>query len=243
MVNPSACIIPPEIIGIPAEQSCTPIAVGQLFTSQLIAINDCGPNVTVIDIGTLPFAGVNQGNIIKQNSTTYYKSFSWTPTAAQLGYQIMCAMAYDRYVTRIPRMKNMNDFEIFSQYSQSSQYCFKFYVAQSASSGCPSEIINTTTIATTMSTTTVTTTMMITMTTTTMTITMTTTTMTITMTTTTVTTTETLVDIHIHTVNLMIDYVYLRTTPSNSPTTDTTSTITYVFNSVNKRKPYILHLI
>lgn len=105
MVSPSQCITPPDIIGIPVEQSCTPIAVGQGFSSQLIAINSCGANVTIIDIATLPFAGITQGSMVKQNSTTCYKSFSWTPTAAQMGYQIMCAMAFDRYATRTYRLR------------------------------------------------------------------------------------------------------------------------------------------
>ncbi|CAF5123073.1 unnamed protein product, partial [Rotaria sp. Silwood1] len=45
--------------------------------------------------------------------------FSWTPTAAQVGYQVVCAMAFD------------------SQDSQSSQYCFKFYVSVLGVCVCP----------------------------------------------------------------------------------------------------------
>ncbi len=97
VVNASSCTTPPEIIGIPPEESCTPVLVGQTFSSRLIAINSCGPSVSILDISTLSFAGDIQSNITELNYTTYYKSFSWTPTVAQLGYQVMCALAFDRY--------------------------------------------------------------------------------------------------------------------------------------------------
>jgi hypothetical protein len=96
VVNASSCAIPPEIVGIPPEESCTPVIVGQTFSSELIAINSCGPSVSILDISTLSFAGDIQSNITELNYTTYYKSFTWTPTAAQLGYQVMCALAFDR---------------------------------------------------------------------------------------------------------------------------------------------------
>lgn len=98
VVNPAACITPPAIIGVPDEQSCTPVIVGQTTVIELIAINSCGPNVTILDISTLAFAGITQGNITKRNATTYHKVYTWIPTTAQLGYQVMCAMAYDRYI-------------------------------------------------------------------------------------------------------------------------------------------------
>ena len=96
-MNASSCNILPEIIGIPSEQSCTTIVVGETFTSQLIARNNCGSNVTIVDISTLSFAGMITSNITKQNSTIYSKTLTWTPTMSQIGYQIMCAMALDRY--------------------------------------------------------------------------------------------------------------------------------------------------
>ncbi len=96
MVSAPACTTPPAIIGIPIEQSCTSVIVGQTFTSQIIAINYCGPTVNISDIATLSFAGMIKSNIIELNSSVYYKNLTWTPTSAQLGYQVMCAMAYDR---------------------------------------------------------------------------------------------------------------------------------------------------
>ncbi|CAF0987473.1 unnamed protein product [Rotaria sp. Silwood1] len=119
VVAPPLCSIPPKITGVPIEQSCTPILVGQTFTSILYAKNSCGSNVTIVDIATLSYAGVLKSSITVLNETTYYKDFSWTPTAAQVGYQVVCAMAFD------------------SQDSQSSQYCFKFYVSVLGVCVCP----------------------------------------------------------------------------------------------------------
>ncbi|CAF2410032.1 unnamed protein product [Rotaria sp. Silwood2] len=116
VVASPSCSIPPKITGVPIEQSCTSILVGQTFTSTLYAENSCGPNVTIADIATLSYAGVLKGNITMLNETTYYKNFSWIPTAAQVGYQVVCAMAQD---------------------SQSSQYCFKFYVSELGVCVCP----------------------------------------------------------------------------------------------------------
>lgn len=99
VVNVSSCTTPPEVVGGPPADSCTPVIVGQTYEFELIAINHCGANVSIDDIVTLSFAGVIRSNITAQNSVIYHKTFSWTPTAAQLGYQVMCAMAVDRYRT------------------------------------------------------------------------------------------------------------------------------------------------
>ena len=72
------------------------ITVGQNITTELFAINSCGPSVNITDISTLSFPGVLKGNLIEWNSTTYSKSITWTPTSSQLGYQLMCAMALNR---------------------------------------------------------------------------------------------------------------------------------------------------
>lgn len=144
VVNTSTCSIPPEVVGIPLEDSCTPVVVGQTFSSRLIAINNCGPTVAIDDIATLSFAHNIQSNVTKQNSTTYYKSFSWTPTAAQAGYQVMCAMALDRYIQTSARMAS-DLCTLFSRDVQSSQYCFTFYVSPNAITDCPGKTTPTTT--------------------------------------------------------------------------------------------------
>ncbi|CAF3243023.1 unnamed protein product [Rotaria socialis] len=98
IVAPPPCTILPEVYEL-SEAPCTPIIVGQTYTSQIIAINYCGANVNISDIVTLPFPGMIRGNLIQYNSTVYYATISWTPTINQLGYQVTCAMAVDRTTT------------------------------------------------------------------------------------------------------------------------------------------------
>lgn len=126
VVEMPSCIIPPKVIGLPIEQSCTPLLIGQTYSSILYAHNSCGSNVTIVDIATLSYAGVLKDNTTMINDTTWYKEFTWTPTATQLGYQVVCAMAFD------------------SQDSQSSQYCFKFFVSEVSLCNCPGETCITT---------------------------------------------------------------------------------------------------
>ncbi|CAF3689630.1 unnamed protein product [Rotaria sordida] len=136
VVNQASCTTEPVIAGIPLEDSCISIAVGQTFNSMLLAINYCGASVTIVDISTLSFPNMIKGSLVKFNTSTYYKTLSWTPTSSQLGYQVMCAMAFD------------------SQNAQSAQYCFKFYVSQNGACACPGYICTTTTTTTSTSATT-----------------------------------------------------------------------------------------
>jgi hypothetical protein len=96
IIAPLSCLYRPEVILL--ADSCTPLQVNQTFTSTLLAINNCGTNVNISDIATLSFSGMIQSPVIKLNSTIYYKNLTWTPTINQLGYQVMCAMALDRYI-------------------------------------------------------------------------------------------------------------------------------------------------
>lgn len=98
VVGQPSCNEPPIITGIPLEGSCTPVVVGQQYTSRLIAINNCGSSVTITDITILGFLGMARGAIVKLNTATYYNDLTWTPTSSQLGYQVLCAMAFDRFL-------------------------------------------------------------------------------------------------------------------------------------------------
>lgn len=95
IVPPSSCSSPMITIN-PSMQSCLAVTVGQSLTLQLIATIYCSGNVSIIDIPIQAFSGLIEGNVYTLNSTTYGKSIYWTPTAAQEGYQMMCAMAIDR---------------------------------------------------------------------------------------------------------------------------------------------------
>lgn len=95
VVAPPSCSIPPEVYEL-SEQPCIPVRVGQPFTSRLVAINNCGSGVSIVDIATLSFAGMVQSAVIQQDARTYYKTITWTPRADQVGFQVMCALAIDR---------------------------------------------------------------------------------------------------------------------------------------------------
>ena len=86
VVSPPICTNPPDIVGIPLEQSCTPIAVGQPYSSQIQAINNCPATTTIADIATLSFTGMIKGNLVRVSASLYYKTLSWTPTSSQLGF-------------------------------------------------------------------------------------------------------------------------------------------------------------
>ena len=99
VVAPPTCPTPPEINGIPEEQSCTTVAVGQAYTSQIFAMNYCPSPIIINDIATLSFTSMIKGNLVQHNSTVYSKTLTWTPTKSQLGYQVMCSMAIDRFLS------------------------------------------------------------------------------------------------------------------------------------------------
>ncbi|CAF1073311.1 unnamed protein product [Didymodactylos carnosus] len=132
VVSPLSCSIGPQITGTPLEFSCTVVVLGTTYSSTLIAWNNCS-GVNIIDIATLSFPGMGKSNLMQYNATYYYKNLMWTPTQAQLGFQLMCAMA----------VNSVGD--------QSSQYCFSFYVSSNPLCGCPNSGITCPTSTTTTS--------------------------------------------------------------------------------------------
>jgi hypothetical protein len=44
---------------------------------------------------------VIQSSVIRENVTNYYKTLTWAPAASQVGFQVMCAMAINRYVVSL----------------------------------------------------------------------------------------------------------------------------------------------
>lgn len=95
VVGPPACPTQPDVYEL-STKTCIPVQVGTPFSTRIYATNYCGPTVNITDIATLSFPGIVQGNLVRQNWTTYYKTVTWTPTSSQVGYQVMCAMATDR---------------------------------------------------------------------------------------------------------------------------------------------------
>ena len=86
------------MIGEVTEDTCIPVQIGVPFSMKLVAMNYCGSSVTIVDIATLSFSGLNKGSLNQVNSSIYTKLLTWTPTSAQAGYQLICAIAYDRFL-------------------------------------------------------------------------------------------------------------------------------------------------
>jgi hypothetical protein len=80
VIAPSSCSTLPEAILV--GQSCTTVTVNETFTTPVLS-----------------FSGMVQSSVNKLNSLIYYKTLTWTPTIDQLGYQVMCAIALDRFLT------------------------------------------------------------------------------------------------------------------------------------------------
>lgn len=78
--------------------TCQSLQVGQSYTVTLYAENYCSAyGVTIQDIATLSFPIVHKTNLTQNTSTLYSVSLTWTPTTDDVGSQILCAVAIDRY--------------------------------------------------------------------------------------------------------------------------------------------------
>lgn len=105
--NVSSCSRRPILTGPVAQTGdCVGIRVGQPYTIQLIAENFCPNSTSIIDIATLSFPIVNKTPIVRNTTTLWSISLIWTPTAAAVGTQILCAVAIDRYVFQIGIISN-----------------------------------------------------------------------------------------------------------------------------------------
>ncbi|CAF5191973.1 unnamed protein product, partial [Rotaria magnacalcarata] len=92
------CTITPRLYGSTNQTgTCQSLQVGQLYATMLYAENYCSNySVTIEDIATLSFPIVIKSNLIRNTSTLYSVGLTWTPTANEIGSQILCAVAIDR---------------------------------------------------------------------------------------------------------------------------------------------------
>jgi hypothetical protein len=93
-----ACSPRPLLTG-PVNQTgqCLGVQVGQSYTIQLIAENCCSNTTTIKDIATLSFPIVIKTAIINITQTLWTISLTWIPMAIQIGSQVLCAVAIDRF--------------------------------------------------------------------------------------------------------------------------------------------------
>jgi hypothetical protein len=95
IVNQTDCTSKPTISStLPA---CSPIEVGTAFNFSLTIVQGC-PGTTVTDVYTMPPQNVYKVSFA-QNATdnVWILAETWTPTSLQLGSQVYCAVATDRY--------------------------------------------------------------------------------------------------------------------------------------------------
>lgn len=107
IVNSTACTSKPTISSnLPA---CSPVEVGTLFNFSLTIIQGC-PGTTVTDVFTSPPQNMFKVSFT-QNGTNniWILSETWTPTNLQLGSQVYCAVATDRYLGYFFWKKNLID--------------------------------------------------------------------------------------------------------------------------------------
>ena len=88
------CTYVPRIVS--NGSTCIQVKVNQTFVVGIYAINECGPSVAITDIASVSLVGMRQSAIQQVNSSLFYKSWTWIPSLDQLGYQIMCTVAFNR---------------------------------------------------------------------------------------------------------------------------------------------------
>ena len=92
-----ACTQRPYLYGDAPTGSCIGVEVGVPLTLLLIVENYCaGCGFTMQDIATQSFPIVIKSTIV-QNTTIFWSvTLVWTPTADDVGSQILCSVAVDR---------------------------------------------------------------------------------------------------------------------------------------------------
>jgi len=79
-------------------EQCFGIEVGKPFEIELVAENFCSNSTTIKDIAILSFSFLTKKPIVQKTATLWSLLLIWTPVAAQVGSQILCAIAIDRSV-------------------------------------------------------------------------------------------------------------------------------------------------
>ncbi|CAF1268736.1 unnamed protein product, partial [Didymodactylos carnosus] len=123
----------PTVFSSFTTDACISVQVGQTLVIPLFAESYCS-TADITDIGTLSFPIVLKGSFIQLNSTVWTVNLTYTPTASEIGLQILCAIAID------------------TAYTQSSQYCLTFIIGDTNSLYCQADTTSTLTTSTSTST-------------------------------------------------------------------------------------------
>lgn len=125
IVNVSSCSLKPIIRS--NLSNCTAISVGSQLNFTLTIAQGC-PNTTIDDFYAVSPLNMFQYNLTRNGSNnTWTVTQSWTPTSEQVGLQIYCSVALDRF--EIITIKKSDIFLFsFSNSTQSNPYCVTFNV-------------------------------------------------------------------------------------------------------------------
>lgn len=89
----------PELTG-PVEEDedeCVGVLVNQTYSVNLTVEHDCSNSTTIQDIATISFPNVIKEPISKIGPSLWSVLLVWTPSVAQVGSQVLCAVAIDKY--------------------------------------------------------------------------------------------------------------------------------------------------
>lgn len=94
-----SCTLKPLLLSELDNDDCQSALVGLNFTMRLTAVNRCGNGRNITDIATLSFPFVIKSPLVQDpsNASLWSLTLTWRPTANQVGSQVLCAVAADRY--------------------------------------------------------------------------------------------------------------------------------------------------
>jgi hypothetical protein len=92
-----ACTHPPYLYGNASAGSCVGVEVGVPIILLLTVENYCaGCGFTMQDIATQSFPIVIKSTIVQNTTIFWTVTLVWTPTADDVGSQVLCSVAVDR---------------------------------------------------------------------------------------------------------------------------------------------------
>jgi hypothetical protein len=96
--------------------ACTPIEVGSQFNFSLTILQGC-PGTTITDVFTMPPQNVYKGALTQNGTSNVWILYeTWIPTALQLGAQVFCAVATDRYLDQCIFLKKKYLIDLFFKF-------------------------------------------------------------------------------------------------------------------------------
>ena len=132
-----SCTLKPILTSDLNNDDCQAAGVGVNFTMTLTAINRCGSGRTITDIATLSFPIIIKSALTQDpsNASLWSLTVAWQPTMRQVGSQVLCAVASDRYIRTTSRTELIVLYP--SANVQSDQYCLRIFVVMNSAGLCP----------------------------------------------------------------------------------------------------------